>query len=144
MARIPTDRRFIYIGRTQEDAARHTFGVPFPAVNSGVFQTEYFVDEARDGTGALNFTVTSRDINGIDIEWNCIECEEWWRLNNWIATNGRVFWVEYFNHMLGDWDVKQFYLGHRSVGPVMIDPETGIPDHYESARWNIRDMGIVQ
>lgn len=142
---IHTDARFLYLGATPEEAqdpdkARR---VPFPSEGKATFETSRMVDSARNARGEMVGRQIGRSVHKQNMEWDVMPCETWWELNRWFDEGHFTFYCHYFNHNLGQWDTKLFYLGDVKTNPFLVDPKTGAPAFYRGASFNVIDCGVV-
>lgn len=138
---IPNDTRFMYWGRTPEEAEQMSFGVPFPSFDSGAFEAQYFVDSNRSAAGVVVGQMVGRVNVKQNISWAVLAAPDWWRINNYIDQTGPFFYARMFNHMYGRWETLGVYIGDRSCDPNMIDAGTGEPAFYTNCVLNVIDRG---
>lgn len=135
------DPRFMYIGTDHNTAnvTGNTLAIPFPS--EGPFQTSRAVNSARNANNVVVGQMVGRSVDKQSMKWSVLPCQKWWEINRWLEANGMFFWVKYFNHNIGYWQIRRFYCGDVTCEPFKINAENGHPAMYRNCSINVIDMG---
>lgn len=87
--------------------------------------------------------MVGRSLDKQEMSWDTISCRLWWAMNRWFEAGHFTFYCHYFNHNLGRWETRLFYLSDVKVSPDLVDPGTGEPAFYRDAAYNIIDCGVL-
>lgn len=140
--RIKETLGFIYLGAEPDtDKSNYAIAVPYPT--KGPFTSTNQVDGARNAQGTFIGRVVGRTMDKQEMTWQVISCEAWWELNRWLENGHFTCYVHYFNHNMGQWMTRLFYISDRKVEPTMIDPGTGEAAYYRNASVNVIDCGVL-
>lgn len=143
---MPTDLKerlgFIYLGADPgTDKSNYAIAVPYP--DKAPFTTSRMVDSGRNATGTMVGRMVGRSLDKQEMSWDTISCRLWWAMNRWFEAGHFTFYCHYFNHNLGRWETRLFYLSDVKVSPDLVDPGTGEPAFYRDAAYNIIDCGVL-
>lgn len=133
------DPRFMYWGTTRGSTSE--LAVPFPSVDSGVFETSRAVNAGRNANNSVIGQMVGRSVDKQNMQWSVLPCDKWWEINNWVEDHGMFFWCHYFSHNTGVWKDRRFYCGDFKCQPFKVDAATGIPAFYRNCEVNVIDMG---
>lgn len=141
---IHADPRFLYLGSTPStNTQNYAVAVPFPSEGKAAFETSRMIDSARNANGEIVGRQIGRSIDKQNMAWDVLPREKWWEMNRWFEQGHFTFYCHYFNHNLGCWQTKLFYLGDVKTSPFLVDPESGEPAFYRDAGFNVIDCGVV-
>lgn len=135
-----TDTAYLYLGDTP-DTGPTRYGVAVPCPDEVPFSTSRMVDAARNAAGQMVGRMVGRSLDKQELHWHTIDCESWWRLNRWFEAGHFTFYCRYFNHNLGRWETRRFYLGDVKCSPQRVDAATGRPAFYRNAAFSVIDCG---
>lgn len=134
---------FMYIGTTPENCVQE---VPMP--NGGAFSTTYNWKTQQSADGSIVGQQLGRSRSAQVLNWDIMDCETWWTLNNWIESNGMSFYARYFNFNIGVWQTRRFYLLTVNCTPVRPASKNslnaGSPLYLKGCTFTVNDMGEVQ
>lgn len=132
---------FMYWGTTIEE---QPLEVPYPT--SGTFESNKKVQAQESADGSMVLQIIGRTRDKQKLTWEIMDCEKWWEINNWIETNGVVFYCKYFNFNLGVWQIKKFYVENPNCIPYRpssnkLSNDYGKPRFLQNCELTITDMG---
>lgn len=137
--RMPTNisinPKFMYLS-----AGGDTVAVPYPAHDSGIFETSTMVDSGRNTDGVLVSQVIGRPIAKQNMKWSVLPNEKWWEMNQFWEEHF-TFQCQYFDYNYGDWRNREFYCGDRKAKPFGVNSDTGIPLYMTNCECNVIDTG---
>ena len=135
---------YLYLGASPDtDRERYSVAVPYPSMGGAAFETQRMVDSARNGNGELVGRMVGRSVHKQSLTWAKISCEKWWEMNRWFEDGHFTFYCHLFNHNLGRWETRLYYLGDVKTNPYLVDEATGEPAFYRDASFNVIDCGAV-
>lgn len=133
---------FIYLGASKNTSdTDYAIAIPYPS--EAPFETSRMVDAGRNTNGAMVGRMVGRSMDKIALSWAVIPCEQWWRMNRWFEAGHFTFYCHFFNHNLGYWQTRLYYLGNVKTEPYMVKPENGEPAYYRNASFSVIDCGVV-
>ena len=135
-----TESGFLYLGEGP-DTGPQNYAVAVPYPDQGPFSTSRRVDSARSATGELVGRMVGRSLDKQELHWQQIGCQQWWAMNRWFEAGHFTFYCRYFNHNLGLWQTRRFYLSDVKCSPDLVDPGTGRPAFYRDAGFSVIDCG---
>ncbi|MFZ2538558.1 MAG: hypothetical protein WAX04_06610 [Oscillospiraceae bacterium] len=138
--RINMDCNFMQIGITLNDLS---VSIPFPSNGKGAFETIRYVESVKNANGTLVSQQIGRSVDKQNLSWSVMDATLWWKINNFIETNGMAFYCRYFSHNLGRWNVRKFTCSDFQCEPYQIDVKTGVPEFYVNCSFNVIDTGEV-
>lgn len=135
---------FLYLGDSPATSrTNYAISVPYPSVGGACFETSRMVDAARNANGEMVGRMVGRSVDKQSMSWARIPCETWWALHRWFEAGHFTFYCHYFNHNLGRWETRLFYLGDVKANPMRVNSATGAPAYYQDASFNVIDCGVV-
>lgn len=138
------NKAFLYLGATPAtNEADYAVAVPFPSAGKALFQTSRMVDAGRNANGEMVGRMVGRSVSKQSMAWEAIDCETWWTMNRWFEQGHFSFYCHHFNHNIGAWQTRLFYLGDVKTNPVRVEPVSGRPALYRDASFNVIDCGVV-
>lgn len=137
---ITTDIAYLYLG-DGPDTGPQSYAVAVPYPDKSPFTTSRMVDAARNSLGQMVGRVVGRSLDKQELHWQAIDCRAWWQLNRWFEAGHFSFYCHYFNHNLGRWETRRFYLGDVKCSPELVNPATGRPAFYRDAGFSVIDCG---
>ncbi|MEG2843128.1 MAG: hypothetical protein RR900_06540 [Ruthenibacterium sp.] len=139
-----SNENFLFLGASPAtNAAQYEIAVPYPTVGGACFETARMVDAARNARGEMVGRMAGRSLDKQNMTWDVMPCDKWWALNRWFENGHFTFYCHYFNHNLGMWQTRLFYLGDVKTNPVHVNGKTGVPAYYTGATFNVIDCGVV-
>lgn len=120
--------------------------VPFPT--SGTFETSRKAQTQNSADGSVVAQMIGRSRDKQTMVWDVMDCETWWAINNWLETNGMVFYCRYFNFNLGVWCLRRFYVENPSCEPYRPTGNSGridygMPRFLQNCQLTVMDLGGV-
>lgn len=141
---MPQGTGFLYLGSSPDtNAENYTIAVPYPSEGQALFETTRMVDSGRNANGELVGRVVGRSNDKQNMSWAVMPCEKWWEMNRFFENGHFTFYCCYFNHNLGQWNTRLFYLGDVKANPYIVNPQSGEPAFYRDASFNVIDCGVV-
>lgn len=135
---------YLYLGASPATSRTdYAVTVPCPSAGKAAFETSRMVDSARNASGELVGRMVGRSLHKQNLAWERIACEKWWEMNRWFEQGHFTFYCHLFNHNLGRWETRLFYLGDVKTNPFLVDPGTGEPRFYRDASFNVIDCGVI-
>lgn len=135
---------YLYLGTSPATSREnYAIAVPYPSAGKAAFETSRLVDSARNASGELVGRQVGRSLHKQNLAWEKIDCETWWTMNRWFEQGHFTFYCHLFNHNLGQWETRLFYLGDVTANPVLVNAQTGEPAFYRDASFNVIDCGVV-
>ncbi|MBD5101977.1 MAG: hypothetical protein HDT27_04625 [Subdoligranulum sp.] len=135
---------YLYLGASaQTSRENYAVAVPYPTMGSAPFETSRMVDSARNANGELVGRQVGRSVHKQSLAWKEISCEKWWEINRWFENGHFTFYCHLFNHNLGQWETRLYYLSDVKVNPYLVDKATGKPAFYRDASFNVIGCGVV-
>lgn len=135
---------YLYLGASGATSREHyAVAVPYPSAGAAAFETQRMVDSARNANGELVGRQVGRAVHKQNLSWSVISCEKWWELHRWFEDGHFTFYCCFFNHTVGRWETRLFYLGDVKAQPYLVDEATGEPKFYRDASFNVIDCGTV-
>lgn len=134
---------FMYLGTTKNNCTEQ---VPMP--NGGAFTTVYNWQTQKSADGSTVGQQLGRSIATQVLSWTRMDCATWWRINQWIESNGMVFFARFFNFNVGSWQTRRFVVLKVTATPVRPGQENG--DHHgqpmmlSNATFTVTDLGVVE
>ena len=135
---------YIYLGASS-DTSRTSYAIalPYPDLDKAAFETSRMVDSARNANGEVVGRQVGRSVHKQSLAWSVMPVEKWWEMNRWFEQGHFTFYCHYFNHNVGRWETRLFYLGDVKTNPFVVSTETGEPRFYRDASFNVIDCGVV-
>ena len=134
---------FMYLGTTPNNC---TEMVPMP--NGGAFTTTYSWQTQRSADGSTVGQQLGRSIATQVLTWQKMECATWWRINQWIESNGMVFYARFFNFNIGAWQTRSFFVLKVTATPYRPGQESGDhhgePMYLNNATFTVTDLGVFE
>ena len=132
---------FMYWGT---DSESFTLEIPYPT--SGTFETSRKAQTQESADGSVVFQLVGRSRDKQKLTWEIMDNEKWWEINNWLETNGVVFFVRYFNFNRGIWQTKKFYAENPVCTPYrpcsnQTSENYGMPRYLMNCEVTVIDMG---
>lgn len=132
---------FMYWGITED-----SFSLELPYPTSGTFETSRKSQTQESADGSVVFQLIGRSRDKQKLAWEIMDPEKWWEINNWLETNGVVFFCKYFNFNRGIWQTKKFYAENPTCTPYRPNgnPNSasyGMPRFLQNCELTIIDMG---
>lgn len=132
---------FMYWGITED-----SFSLELPYPTSGTFETSRKSQTQESADGSVVFQLIGRSRDKQKLSWEIMDPEKWWEINNWLETNGVVFFCKYFNFNRGIWQTKKFYAENLTCTPYRPNgnPNSasyGMPRFLQNCELTIIDMG---
>ena len=135
-----TDTGYLYLGESPNTSPQnYKIAVPYP--DTSPFTTTRMVDAARNSLGQMVGRLVGRSLDKQELHWQTMSCSLWWQLNRWFEAGHFSFYCHYFNHNLGRWETRRFYLGDVKCSPDLVNPATGEPAFYRDAGFSVIDCG---
>lgn len=131
---------FIYLGASPGTSkSDYAIAVPYPT--EAPFETSRLVDSGRNASGAMVGRQIGRSLDKQSMVWATVSCEKWWEMNRWIDSGHFTFYCHFFNHNMGRWMTRQYYVSNVKVEPALVQPN-GEPAFYRNASFSVIDCGV--
>ncbi len=138
------DTAYLFLGAdARTSRTNYALTVPYPSAGKAGFTTSRMVNSARNAKGTLVGRMVGRSLHKQELGWDKISCQKWWELNRWFEQGHFTFYCHLFNHNLGRWETRLFYLGDVKTQPCRICPQTGEPAYYRNASFSVIDCGVI-
>lgn len=131
------DDTYVYVGGSEGTL---NIQVPFPTVGDLTFQVTENVKSELNANGVEVRQRIGEEILTQHLEWGMIESEKWWEINRFFQKNGNVFYCKFFNHNIGEWQVKRFRKNDTSCDLMLVTNEGNV-ECYENAGFDIVSIG---
>lgn len=142
---VNNQESYIEIGTGYDEEFNLINSLKLPAPTSFPFTSEYFVDASRNAEGTMILQQIGRSQEVLKIKWTRMKSYDFWRMNRWFEKYGYVFYVKFFNHMLGTIQMQRFYKGKASEAEPsekqQIIDGISVPCYYRNIEFSIIDMG---
>ena len=143
---VPMKQGFLYLGATQADAEDPSVAFCIPYANDMPFATNYRAQVQKSASGKTVGQQIGRPYVTQDATWERYDSREWWKLNQWLETNGMCFYCHYFDFNYGVWKTREFMVSQISCTPFRPAglnnlSSRGEPIYYTNCRLTLTDMG---
>lgn len=138
------DSAFLYLGETP-DTSRTCYAVkvPYPNRDNAAFETRRMVDAGRNLNGELVGRMVGRSLQKQSLAWARMPCHTWWEMHRWFEAGHFTFYCHFFNHSVGAWQTRLFYMGDVAATPARVNTATGTPAYYTNASFSVIDCGVM-
>jgi hypothetical protein len=116
-----------------------------PAPSAAPFAPQFLADAGRNAAGTMIYQAIGRTMYKTNFTWAFLKNKDFWKMNRWFESYGRVFYAKFFNHTTGKVQIQRFYQGT----PADVTPNSqqeiidgiSVPVSYRNVSFSVIDMG---